>query len=196
MSGYAHAVLTAQGTLQPGATLLEKPFSEDVMLAKVREALGAGSGPRDQTTPVPAAPRRTRVLIVDDQPMIAMTFRRLLERASMEVVGVAATVERGVDLLAEHEPDVVVLDNLLPDGLGLDAVGRMLALAPTTRVVMASGEESDTARDAAIRAGCAGFVDKSAAVARLVPAIREALAPGADVAQGVTRGDLQAGGTH
>jgi hypothetical protein len=42
MSGYAHPVLTSQGTLAEGVTLLEKPFSAPVLLAKVREALDAG----------------------------------------------------------------------------------------------------------------------------------------------------------
>jgi CheY-like chemotaxis protein len=44
MSGYAHPVLASQGTLDPGVTLIEKPFSEDSLLAKVREVLDATDG--------------------------------------------------------------------------------------------------------------------------------------------------------
>jgi PAS domain S-box-containing protein len=44
MSGYAHPVLATQGTLHPGVTLLEKPFSEPVLLEKVREVLDAAAG--------------------------------------------------------------------------------------------------------------------------------------------------------
>jgi FixJ family two-component response regulator len=41
MSGYAHPVLASQGTLDPGVTLIEKPFSETTLLEKVREVLDA-----------------------------------------------------------------------------------------------------------------------------------------------------------
>jgi hypothetical protein len=41
MSGYAHPVLASQGTLDPGVTLIAKPFSEAALLDKVREVLDA-----------------------------------------------------------------------------------------------------------------------------------------------------------
>ena len=46
MSGYAEPILTSQGTLEPGVTLIEKPFSEPQLLAKVREVLDAPSDDR------------------------------------------------------------------------------------------------------------------------------------------------------
>ena len=62
-----------------------------------------------------------RVVIVDDQEMVAQTFRRILERAGMDVVAVASTIATGVAAAKEHAPDVVVVDYLLPDGLGTAA---------------------------------------------------------------------------
>jgi hypothetical protein len=42
MSGYAHPVLASQGTLDPGVTLLEKPFTESDLLDKIKEVLDPG----------------------------------------------------------------------------------------------------------------------------------------------------------
>ena len=42
MSGYAHPVLTSQGTLDAGVTMIEKPFAEADLLGKVREVLDGG----------------------------------------------------------------------------------------------------------------------------------------------------------
>jgi CheY-like chemotaxis protein len=67
MSGYAHPVLASQGTLNPGVTLIEKPFTEASLLAKVREVLDAnrqpavpdaagGDGGADPGAPGPADP--------------------------------------------------------------------------------------------------------------------------------------------
>jgi PAS domain S-box-containing protein len=53
MSGYAQPILTTQGTLDPGVTLVEKPFSELVLLTKVRETLDAASCSSPQGSPVP-----------------------------------------------------------------------------------------------------------------------------------------------
>jgi hypothetical protein len=45
LSGYAEPILTSQGTLEPGVTLIEKPFSEPQLLAKVRDVLDAREEP-------------------------------------------------------------------------------------------------------------------------------------------------------
>ena len=176
MSGYAHPVLASQGTLEPGVTLLEKPFSEQVMLSKVRAALDALPLPLAGQDLVGRSGRQGafRVALVDDQEMVATTFRRLLEGAGMEVVGIAPTIESGVALVAEQSPDVVVVDYLLPDGLGTDAVPRILAVAPSTLIVMASGSDTLESRDVAMQAGCVAYVDKAAAVHTLVATVRQA----------------------
>jgi DNA-binding NarL/FixJ family response regulator len=117
-----------------------------------------------------------RVVIVDDQEMVAQTFRRILERAGMDVVAVASTIATGVAAAKEHAPDVVVVDYLLPDGLGTAAVALIREQAPGVRIVMASGSDSADSRAVALAAGCAGYVDKTRVLQTLAEVVREAAA--------------------
>ncbi|GAA4846309.1 response regulator [Algivirga pacifica] len=61
-----------------------------------------------------------RVLIVDDSAVMRMTIKNYLENAGYEIVGQASNGEQAIDLALELEPDVITLDNILPDMLGLD----------------------------------------------------------------------------
>jgi DNA-binding NtrC family response regulator len=190
MSGYAHPVLASQGRLEPGVILLEKPFTEAVMLAKVRAVLDA---PPAGNVGREAAGRGVHVVVIDDQAMVAMTFRRLIEAAGMEVLAVAGSVAAGLAAVADHSPDVVVVDYLLPDGLGTDAVERILALDPGVRVVMASGSDTPESRDAAMRAGCVAYIDKAAAVHTLVAAVRQAASQPPSASRPRAAADIAAG---
>lgn len=119
---------------------------------------------------------RVRVVIIDDQAMIATMFRRLLEKAGVDVVGVAPSIELGLALVVETVPDVVVVDYQLPDGLGTEAAERIAASVPQARIVMASGSDVAASRESAGRAGCVAYVDKAAALQTLVPAVLAAAA--------------------
>ncbi len=63
-----------------------------------------------------------RVLIVDDSTYIRSTLRTLLEENGYEVVGEAKNGEMAIDLALELKPDVITLDNILPDMTGLDVL--------------------------------------------------------------------------
>ena len=135
---------------------------------------------------LPPLPRAEpiRVVIVDDQEMVVETFRRLLERAGMNVVAVASTIATGLAAVKEHVPDVVVVDHRLPDGLGTTAVALIREQVPATQVVMASGSDTKESRDTAMAAGCAGYVDKTDALHSLVDVVRQAAATRADPIDG------------
>ena len=120
--------------------------------------------------------QRIRVAIVDDQSVFALAFRRLIENAGMEVVGVAPSVEQGVALVTREAPDVAVVDYMLPDGLGTEVAQRVGDAASPARIVLASGTDTLEARKAAANAGCVAFVGKTDAVHALVPAVRRAAA--------------------
>ena len=63
-----------------------------------------------------------RVLIVDDSTYIRSTLRTLLEENGYEIVGEAKNGEMAIDLALELKPDVITLDNILPDMTGLDVL--------------------------------------------------------------------------
>ena len=87
----------------------------------------------------------TTVLIVEDDPLIALSLRMVLEDEGYEVCGVAATERRAISFGLTHRPDVAVVDVRLAEGSGVEA-GRRL-LAGGTRVVFATACAAQIARE-------------------------------------------------
>jgi CheY-like chemotaxis protein len=76
------------------------------------------------------------VLVVDDDPTIRRLIARLLEGSDFEIVGEATDGNAAVTAFAEHEPDVVILDHMMPGITGLAAAEVMLAARPDQRIVL------------------------------------------------------------
>jgi DNA-binding response OmpR family regulator len=87
----------------------------------------------------------TTVLIVEDDPLIAISLQMVLEDEGYEVCGVAATECQAISLGSTHRPDVAVVDARLAEGSGIEA-GRRL-LDGETRVVFATAYASEIARE-------------------------------------------------
>lgn len=85
-----------------------------------------------------------RVLIVDDSTYIRSTLRTLLTENGYEVVGEAKNGEMAIDLALELKPDVITLDNILPDMTGLDVLKTLNTDDFTSKVIMISavGQQS------------------------------------------------------
>ena len=99
-----------------------------------------------------------RILTVDDHRTFAELLTGALDREpDLRSVGSASSVESGVQLCRELEPDVVVMDYHLPDGDGLSAAARILEQNPDTRIIMLTGDPSqDVLRQAAASQEYAG----------------------------------------
>jgi two-component system nitrate/nitrite response regulator NarL len=104
----------------------------------------------------------TRVLIVDDQPAFRLQLHRLLERAGMDVVGEVGDIPAAEAQVAALQPDLAVVDVMLPGISGLAGVPRLKALAPGLRVILVSAyrDQAHVFRDAAAQAGAEAFVQK------------------------------------
>jgi len=114
-------------------------------------------------------------MIVDDHDMVAESLRRGLEReADIDVVAVATTVAMAVDLATTQPPDVVLMDYILPDGSGVDAAATILAAHPGVKILLLTGSDATGVLPAALEVGCVGYLEKTAPLDRLAPAIRSA----------------------
>ena len=113
---------------------------------------------------------QTTVLIVDDHPTFRQFARRLLEESGYEVVGEADSVAAAVEATARLRPGVVLLDILLPDGSGLEAVSR---LDPTAAIVLTSSRSADDFGVALDDAPVRGFITKDAFSVRTFTALIE-----------------------
>jgi NarL family two-component system response regulator LiaR len=119
--------------------------------------------------------KKIRVLIVDDHAMVAEAITEWLGRAeSMEVVGVAPTGRRGIELALHEHPDVILMDFRLGDMRGSDATREIRRALPDVKVIMVTGEDSESILVDAVEAGCVGFVTKGSPFSDLVRAVHSA----------------------
>jgi two-component system nitrate/nitrite response regulator NarL len=87
------------------------------------------------------------------------------------VVATAVDPDEAVEAAREHQPDVCLLDVSFPHGNGLNAIGRIHAVSPNTKVVMLSGAISSELVAAAIAEGAQGFVGKEKPVSAIIEAL-------------------------
>ncbi|MDN4475103.1 response regulator transcription factor [Demequina sp. SYSU T00192] len=129
-----------------------------------------------------------RVALVDDQAMVRVGLRMILE--SEDDVEVVAEATSGVDaarIVADHAPDVVLMDVRMPGMDGLSATREVLAAHPGTRIVILTTFDDDEYVYEALRAGASGFLLKSVEGDALVAAVRVVAGGEALLAPEVTR---------
>lgn len=94
----------------------------------------------------------------------------------MDVVATTGSIEETVDSAGRLRPDVILLDRRLPDGNGIDAIGRLHEVSPQARVLVFTGDADRAVRDRVIEAGGAGLVLKTGLFDDLVGIIRRVVA--------------------
>jgi len=115
----------------------------------------------------------TRVLLVDDHAVVRAGIHLVLDRAAgIEVVGEAGTEERTVILARAHQPDVIVLDVLLPGKGGIALIPELLEVAPNSRVLMLSSSTEPGTLERALEAGATGYSIKRATDVDLIAAVQ------------------------
>lgn len=112
------------------------------------------------------------MLLVDDHAVVREGYRRLLERrGDIAVIGEAANASEAHELFCKLSPQVVVMDIALPGVSGIEAMRRMLARQPETRVLIFSMYEDAIFANRALQAGACGYVTKASAPNVLVEAV-------------------------
>ncbi len=119
----------------------------------------------------------TRILIVDDHPVVRQGLRSLLSNHDeFVVVGEAASTDDGLRLFLAHRPDVTLVDIRLGAGSGLDLLDAILDEDPSARVVVVSSFDDDEYVTRSLRAGALGYVLKADSPSVLVTAIQSVAA--------------------
>jgi two-component system, NarL family, invasion response regulator UvrY len=112
------------------------------------------------------------VLLVDDHAVVREGYRRLLERhGDIVVVGEAADAATAHSSFSSLNPQIVVMDITLPGTSGIEAMRRMLAYKPDTRVLIFSMHEDVIFAKRALQAGAFAYVTKASAPNVLVEAV-------------------------
>jgi DNA-binding NarL/FixJ family response regulator len=130
----------------------------------------------------------TSVVIADDQTLVRDGFRMILAaQADLEVLAEAGDGEAAVACVAEHRPDVVLMDVRMPKLDGIEATRRIVELALPTRVLVLTTFDTEEVVYDAMKAGASGFLLKSAPTARLLDAVRTISAGDALLEPSITR---------
>jgi DNA-binding NarL/FixJ family response regulator len=118
-----------------------------------------------------------RVLLVDDHAMVRRGMRDFLAlHDDIEIVGEAGDGAEAVDRALELEPDIVVMDLMMPGLDGIEATSRIKAARPDIEIVALTSFIEEARVVAAIEAGASGFLLKDAEADELAAAIRAAAA--------------------
>jgi DNA-binding NarL/FixJ family response regulator len=122
---------------------------------------------------VSEAPPR-RVLIAEDEALIRLDLKEMLEEEGYAVVGEAGDGEEAIERVRELRPDVVLMDIRMPTMDGVEATAKLTsgAIEPAPRVLVLTTFDLDEYVFGALRAGAAGFLLKDAPRERLIEAIR------------------------
>ncbi len=113
-----------------------------------------------------------RVVVVDDQELVRTGFAMILEKAGIDVVGLAADGAEGVALAGSLRPDVVLMDVRMPGVDGIEATRRITALDDPPRVLVLTTFDLDEHVYAAVDAGASGFLLKDVNPDDLAHAVR------------------------
>lgn len=117
------------------------------------------------------------VLLVDDHAMVRQGVRTFLEtQADLSVVGEAGSGEEAVGLAAQHVPDVVLMDLIMPDMDGVEATRRVKQVSPRSQVVVLTSYHEDEHIFPALKAGALSYVLKDLSAEELAAAVLKAAA--------------------
>lgn len=123
----------------------------------------------------------TKLLVVDDVPLFRAGLKAALRDAGFDVVGEADTGESAVAAAETLQPDLVLLDVLMPGLSGLEVVEKIQAVAPNSTTVLLTGSESEEDLVVGLKAGVRGYVVKDTPFPVLVESIKVVANGGASI---------------
>ncbi|HIY23043.1 MAG TPA: response regulator transcription factor [Candidatus Brachybacterium merdigallinarum] len=134
----------------------------------------------------------TRVVVVDDQALVREGIRSLLQVAGIDVVAEAGDGGDALAEIAEHAPDVVLMDLRMPRHDGIWALEQLRAQDSDVPVLVLTTFDDDELVLQALRAGARGYLLKDVTVEQLARAVRTLAAGGTLISPSITDGLLRA----
>jgi len=116
---------------------------------------------------------KKKVLIVEDDGEMCLLLNILLDEKSIELDHVKS-LEKAVDYLLITQPSVIILDNKLPDGFGINLLTYVKKLYPEIKIIMISGYGA-AVKDAAIESGADDFIEKPFTRTQLLHSLETAM---------------------
>ena len=121
-----------------------------------------------------------RILVAEDNDLVALTLEEQLKGIGHEVLGIARTGAEAIELAAKLNPDLMIMDIRMPEIDGTEAAARINAANPTPIIMLTAYTDRDTIRKAE-NAGALGYLVKPVNEAELSPAINIAMARFRDI---------------
>ena len=118
-----------------------------------------------------------KVLVVDDSLYMQAIIKDALEEAQYEVVGTASDGESAIDMAIELKPDVITLDNILPDMLGLDVIKTIKDEDSSIKILMISAVGQQSVINTGMSLGADGYLVKPFTTEQLLEKLTEIEAP-------------------
>lgn len=138
------------------------------------------------------APEKTRILLVDDHPMIRERLVELIEReVDLEVCGEAEDRHEAIELVAALHPGLAIVDLTLKSSLGIELIKDLQARFPEVKVLVVSMQDEMIYAERCIHAGARGYITKQQASRHVMRAIRQVLAGGIYLSEAITRQVLE-----
>ena len=129
-----------------------------------------------ESAPAQSPAKRWTAVIVDDVTDLRFVVRLALQRSGrFDVVAEADNGHQAIEVVATHQPDLVLLDLYMPQMDGLEALPLIRAASPGVKVVVFSGM-ADIFAESAVAAGAAGVIVKGAPSSELIQRLEEILA--------------------
>jgi AmiR/NasT family two-component response regulator len=129
---------------------------------------------------MPATQASPKVLIAEDEAIIRLDLKEMLEEEGFDVVGEAADGDAAVRLARERDPDLVIMDIKMPGLDGLSAAEKVVSEGISAVLILTAFSQRDLVQRAA-KAGAIGYLVKPFQKSDLVPAIEVALARHAEL---------------
>jgi DNA-binding NarL/FixJ family response regulator len=117
--------------------------------------------------------RTTRILIVDDHPIVRQGLRMTIEgEADFTICGEAEGLSQAMLMYRETKPDVIIADVSLENGSGIELVKELISQDEGVKVLVCSMHEETLFAERALRAGAKGYINKEQATEKLIVALR------------------------
>jgi DNA-binding NarL/FixJ family response regulator len=118
--------------------------------------------------PSPSPERAVRILIADDHRLFAESLMAVLSQDErVDVVGIAEDGQEAVELAAELQPDVILMDLKMPVIDGFEATRRIREAGLNTQILILTGTDEEIGSEDAAAAGASGYLRKESSVAEL-----------------------------